>query len=230
MSFEVIGCAIFLVLLGFSIFAGFYFGEIKQPDKRENYNCYTSNTINISRSCYNQVCPECICTAEFTCDELISNQTNGYCCDNQCCVEYECKGGWNYDSNGERYWDYCYTRPCVSWETKSCIVSWGTCWELEAYIQVTEISEFRNITQDCGYNDYLCVDRFLSQFEVNTTTPCWLNNEGDVVWTEPPPKSKKKWWIGAGFGIAFMGLGALTFGGMVIGEALNGFGEMYGFV
>jgi len=206
---------IIFFLLGISFFFGFYFGEVKpredKVDRTFKVTCKIDKVYNVSRDCHRKTCSVCGCNVGTSCIERVSNKENGNCCERSCCKTKECVGCSKTRTtciekkcSTTTYYDFCCYKECVEYAENKCYVEWGTCWTV--YIDYHDIGgKNRTYAVGCGFNDLGCLYGTLNEFQVGSEKDCWLDTKHDSIeWKAP--KGPGDWWVGVGFGIAFLGI------------------------
>lgn len=210
-------------VFGCAFFFGFYFGMIeKDIDHNDDIddwiarsvagNCtVTGLHVTAQESCTiedfetneyhcsRRTCGSCGCNG-ISCSVLENSaQISGACCNSvSCCTSYTCCDGCYVYDEYETYYDNCCTlTACCGYSTRSCFVSWGSCWDIMFNFTMVDAGDRTYSpegTDHCGYEDSSCVSDKTAYYNPGNTVSCWykpaitgdVNTEnGAVFFTNP---------------------------------------------
>lgn len=211
----------FLFILGFSLFVGYWF-DLMVPqqeliDRTRKTDCMVDAVRNSSYPCHQKNCDGCGNSVNPLCDTLIHSGSNGPCQENDhCCVDWECIActievcdGVGKDRRCSDVRFPCCDTECVEYGSEQCRITWGTCWNIEVIYHVYDNAYptyERRFEEHCGFNDRRCVEEVYDRFPQRSLKDCWYDPSEDMVmWSSPDMPDK--YWVAAGFGIAFMCIG-----------------------
>lgn len=191
--------AVCLLVIGVPLFIGLFVTYEQRLHDNANWStasCIITNTTSTASACYIKSQCDCSnsCDAPATCSGRIQQQTNGLCCDGDCCR---------------------YTNPntnaCQSSGTSECLLTWGTCYTVSSEFTVVNAGfAFTDVDGDCQMGDLDCVKQLLSQYYIGMYESCWISNtEKKVATSHNPYKDTKGFLAGSIIGLIIISFGLL---------------------